>query len=141
MEPTTPATPGQPWMTVLLLLVLGVMFLNPNGCQPGLPNQPSPSQKATAATYIYEKDTTAVPSEVQAALGKLNVDRLEDSFIASVFEQDTTDGDGDIPDQYKVPLQAAKEAGLPALVVTSGTLVLKVVKNPQTEQDVLGAVQ
>ena len=142
MEPTTTTTTspeGQPWMTILLLLGLGLVFLNPQGCSPN-PSSPNPTTKATAATYVYEKDQTAIPSGVLAGLNRLNLDRLDDSFIGSVFEQDTMDGDGQVPDQYKVPLKAAQDAGLPALVVTSGATVLRVVKNPQTEQEVTGAV-
>jgi len=128
---------------VLGLLLIGLVLLLGNGqsCQPNSPgpNQPA-TLKATAATYVYEKSQTAIPSPVLAALNRLNVDRSAESFVASVFEQDTTDGDEQIPDQYKVPLAAAKETGLPALVVTAGQLVLKVVKNPQTEADVIGAI-
>ena len=148
---TTPVTPlpaptPQPWMTVVLLGA--ILFMALKGCNPTNPDSPNPPnpppvvviQKPTAATYVYEKDTTAVPSGVMAGLNRLNLDRLGDSFIASVFEQDTVDGDGEIPDQYKVALKSAKDSGLPALVVTSGLVVLKVVKNPQTEQDVIGAL-
>ena len=72
-----------------------------------------------------------------AALDKLNRER---KIIANSFEQDTKDGQGEVPDQYKVPLQAAKAAGLPALVITAGATVLKVVKNPKTEAEVMEAL-
>jgi len=145
-EPTIPATPpNNGWMTILLIGGLLWFSLSPQGCNPNpsLPNPTTPPvvvQKPTAATYVYEKDTTAIPSGVLAGLNRLNLDRLGDSFIASVFEQDTVDGEGETPDQYKVALKSARESGLPSLVVTSGAVVLKVVKNPQTEQDVIGAL-
>jgi hypothetical protein len=95
-------------------------------------------QEATAVTYVYEKDVTAVPVPVLVAINRLN---REKKVVASHFEEDTTDGDEQVPDQYKVPLKAAQDAGLPALVVTAGEKVLKVVKDPKTEQQVLEAVQ
>lgn len=104
------------------------------------PNPPpvDPTTKATAATYVYEKDDGDIPTPVVVALNRLN---REKNIVATPFEDDTTDGDGEVPDQYKVPLEAAKEAGLPSLVVTAGATVLKVVKAPTTEADVIEAVQ
>lgn len=93
--------------------------------------------KATAATYVFEKDDGGVPAPVTAALSKLNSSGIR----ATPFEEDTTDGSGEVPDQYKVPLKAAQEAGLPALVVTAGARVLRVVKEPKTEAEVLEAVK
>jgi hypothetical protein len=61
--------------------------------------------------------------------------------VATVFEDDTRDGSGEVPDQYKVPLAAAQQAGLPALVVTAGDKVLKVAKDPKTEAEVMEAAQ
>lgn len=93
--------------------------------------------KATAAVYIYEKDTTAIPPAVGAALNRLN---REKQIVATLFEQNTTDGTGETPKQYVVPLAAAKQAGLPALVVTAGEKVLRVVVDPQTEAQVMEAI-
>lgn len=98
---------------------------------------PPPEVKATAATFVYEKSDHAVPSPVLAALNRLN---REKGVIATLFDHDQRDGTESIPDQYEVPLKAAKEVGLPALVVTAGSVVLKVVKNPTTEQQVMEAV-
>jgi hypothetical protein len=92
--------------------------------------------KADAATYVYEKDQTAIPSPVLAALDKLN----RRGVRATTFDDDTVDGAGQTPDQYKAPLKAATEAGLPALVVTAGEQVLRTVKDPRTEAAVLEAV-
>lgn len=102
-----------------------------------LPPPPGPDSPATAATYIYEKDNTAIPVGVSTGLNRLN---REKNIRATLFEEDTVDGDGDVPDQYKVPLEAATKAGLPALVVTAGDAVLKVVKDPRTEQQVMEAI-
>lgn len=108
---------------------------------PDTPDPPGP--QATAATYVYEKDTTAIPAPVLSAIDKINRAQPPDAkkkIIASVFEQDTVDGSGETPEQYRAALAAAREAGLPALVVTAGDTVLRIVKNPRSEQDILGAV-
>lgn len=113
-----------------LVLLLGVRL-------PSLPNVSWPTTtKATAATYVYEKDDHAIPSAVSAALNTLN----RQGILATTFEVDTTDGTGDVPDQYKAALAAAKDAGLPTLIVTAGDKVLRVVKNPKSEAEVIGAV-
>lgn len=106
------------------------------GGGPGPGPTPVPSE-ATAATYIYEKDNTAIPAPVSAALNRLNRER---KIVATSFEEDTLDGSGQVPDQYEVPLVAARAAGLPALVVTAGSNVLRVVKDPRTEQQVFEAI-
>ena len=58
----------------------------------------------------------------------------------SAVVDDGADGAGDVPQQYAAPLAAAREAGLPALVVTAGETVLKVVKSPTTAAQVMEAV-
>lgn len=94
--------------------------------------------KATAATFIYEKDLHVVPGPVFAALNKLN---REQNIVATVYEEDTKDGTGDVPEQYKSALEEARKAGLPALVVMAGTKVVKIVVNPKTEAEVLDAIR
>jgi len=98
----------------------------------------APSQGVTQATYVYEKDDTAVPGAVQFALNRLNRER---KIVATLFEDDTTDGMGEVPDQYKVALKAAQDAGLPALVVQAGDKVVRVVKDPKTEAEVMEAAR
>ena len=95
--------------------------------------------KPTAATYVYEKSLHPLPKGVLSALTKLNVERPT-GFVGSVFEQNTRTGTGTVPAQYKLAVETAIAAGLPALVVQSGGTVLKVVKNPLTEAQVLEAV-
>ena len=95
-----------------------------------------PTTKPTAATYVYEKDDTAIPSGVMAGLNRLN---REKKILATVYEDDTTNGKDSVPEQYKAPADAARKEGLPALVFTSGNVVLKVVKAPKTEQEVFEA--
>ena len=91
----------------------------------------------TAAVYVYEKDMTAVPTGVVIGLNVLNRDR---GIVATLLEADTTDGDGEIPDQYRPALAAAKDRGLPALVVLSGSTVLSIVQAPADSDSVTGAV-
>jgi hypothetical protein len=91
--------------------------------------------KISQVTYVYEKDDHAIPAPVQAALNKLN---REKDIIATIFEQDTVDGDGEVPEQYKLALATAKKEGLPSLVVQAGpTKVVRVIKNPTTDKQVL----
>lgn len=119
-------------IALVLLLVFLASVLQKDGPGPLLPGP-----KPTAVTYVYEKDQHVVPPPVLAALNKLNRDK---GIIATVFEQDVKDGTGDVPEQYKLALDAAKKAGLPALVVLNDKGVLRVVKDPKTEDDVLKAV-
>jgi hypothetical protein len=93
--------------------------------------------KPTAATYTIDDKQHSVPPPVAAALDKLN----RQGILATVDEVDTTDGSGDVPDQYKVSRPAAIAAGLPALVVMSGEKVLRTVKDPRTEEAVMEAVK
>lgn len=111
--------------------------LSMQGCK--LPSEwpaiPTWTTKATAATYVWEKDQGGVPAAVMSGLNKLNTER---KIIATEFERDTKNGNQQIPAQYKVAVEAAKE--LPALVAQSGDRVLKVTKSPKTEDDVLKGV-
>lgn len=117
----------------LVLFLLAVALIIQRGkVGPLLPS------KATSVVYVYEKDLHVVPNQVQSAINKLNRER---KVTASIFDKDTVDGSGETPEQYKVALEAAKQAGLPCLVIQSGNVVLKVVKDPKTEQSVLEVVK
>lgn len=94
------------------------------------------TEVATSAVYVHEKDDTAIPSGVMAGLNRLN---REKGIVATVFEDDSTDGDGEVPEQYKLPLEAARKHGTPALVVMAGGKVLRVV-TVETAEQVMGAV-
>jgi hypothetical protein len=92
--------------------------------------------KATAVSYVYDDKRHLIPPPVASALSKLN----ERGVVATMDEVDTLDGEGEVPDQYRVSRPAAIKAGLPALVVMGGERVLRVVPSPKTEEAVLGAV-
>ena len=98
------------------------------------PVTPPVTVKATAVTYVYEKDQHALPSPVLAALNKIN---REKGVIATVFEIDTKSGTREIPAQYRATVAAAQQVGLPVLIVQAGDKVLKSVKDPKTEASVL----
>ena len=125
-------------MRPLLLLAAGLFLLA--GPLPEIPwTVPALTAPAvTAAVYVYEKDMTAVPTGVVIGLNVLNRDR---GIVATLLEADTTDGDGEIPDQYRPALAAAKDRGLPALVVLSGSAVLSIVQAPADSDAVTGAVK
>lgn len=103
---------------------------------PDPPPPVDPDNKALAATFVYEKDEHVVPAAVLSGLNKLNRER---KIIATLLDDDTTDGGGNIPEQYKLIVPAARAAGLPALVVTGAKGVIRVVKSPTTEAQVLEA--
>jgi hypothetical protein len=84
-------------------------------------------RKPTAVVYVYEKDDTAVPVGVTVGLDRLNRER---GVVATLLEDDSTDGDGDVPEQYVAALEAARREGLPAIVVLSGSTVLSTTKAP-----------
>lgn len=101
----------------------------------GPPDQPEPSQpsqptttdkKVTQVTYVYERTESTVPGSVQTLFRQLN----GRGVLATAVDDDTITGTGQIPEQYRVAFAAAKEAGLPCLVVQSGDVVLKAVRSP-----------
>lgn len=125
------------WATDILLLALGVVVI---AAPLKLPEWKVPQivvTKATAAVYVYEKDNTGIPVAVAVGIDRLNRER---QIVATMCEADAKDGTGQVPEQYALAIAEAKNAGLPALVVLSGSSVNKVVKNPQTTDDVLKAV-
>jgi len=116
---------------VTVLLVLAAAWLAFGG---ELPNWVSPSGKPTAATYVHVVKTP-IPDAVSSGLSKLN----EQGIVATHYAKGTTDGPGDVPDQYKVAVAASNE--LPFLVTQAGDKVLRVVNDPRTEEAVLEAAQ
>jgi hypothetical protein len=74
-----------------------------------------PKPKPDAVVYVYEKDDTAMPSEVMTMLDRLN----RAGILATDIDDDVTDGDGQVPDQYRAAIDAARLAGLPAFVLLS----------------------
>jgi hypothetical protein len=91
--------------------------------------------KVTAAVYVFEQRDGGIQSELRGALDKLN----RASITATEFDVSGTDGKGELPDQYKTAVPAAKEHGLPSFVVLAGDKVLNVVKAPKTEAEMLTA--
>lgn len=93
--------------------------------------------KPTKATYVFEKDAGSIPPGVAVALDNLN----RQGILATAFEDNTIDGTGEVPEQYKIALDAARLGGpLPVLIVQSGDEVLSITKSPLTEADVMEAV-
>lgn len=125
----------KPKFGFLLLILVGVLLLIAGGWSPVSVLSPS---KVTDVVYVYEKDSGGVPPAVGAGLSKLN----EQGIMATTHEVDSKDRDGEIPEQYKNAVPAAKAAGLPALVAsTAGQKVLRTVKAPTTEEAVLEAAK
>jgi hypothetical protein len=91
----------------------------------GLPDSPV---LTTAAIYVYEKDHGPVPAALGQALHKLN---QEHAIHALAVDQDVG-GTG----QTRVAIDAARAAGLPALVLLNNGIVTKIIRNPSTEEHV-----
>lgn len=121
------------WASGCVLVVSGALLLA-GASLPHIPiNLPSPitvptTTKATACVYVYEKDAGPIHPSILAALDKINRDK---KIPATLFEQDTKDGTGETPEQYKAALDAAKKATLPAFVVLSGSSVISAVSAPK----------
>lgn len=120
----------------LVLILLGLLIKFDLGALFELPIPDQPTT-VTAAVYVYEKDDGPVPSGVYAGIEKLN---REKNILASLFEDDTVDGTGETPEQYKPALEAARAKSIPSLVVLSGTTVVAIVEKPQTEAEILEAI-
>jgi hypothetical protein len=99
-----------------------------------------PNQKITRVTWVWEKDDGPIPRYVATALQKLSDPAGGYSVVATDFEDDTTDGDGQVPDQYKLALETSKTTGVPVLVLQSDGIVVKTMK-PKTEAEILEAVR
>jgi hypothetical protein len=126
--------------TLAIILLLAGAFLiggkGEGGCS--WPNWPSVIAPAavTKVTYVHD-EKAPLPSGVLAGIAELN----SKGIVASNYPDDATDGDGDVPDQYKIALPAAKAVGIPALVVQAGDKVLRTVAKPTTKQQVLEAAK
>jgi hypothetical protein len=79
-----------------------------------------------------------VPPSVEFALNEIN---KGGKIVASVIEDDIQDVSGQTPQQFKVAVDTAKKEGLPALVVEAGETVVRTVKAPTTETEVLEAIE
>lgn len=91
----------------------------------------------TQSTYVYEKDQSGgVPPGVQFALREINA---AGKIAAASIEVDVKDSTGNTPPQYKVAVESAKTAGLPALIVQAGDKVVKTVSAPETTEQVFEA--
>lgn len=124
------------WRSIILLVLATLNLVYQQGWLGGGASPFSPA--VTAVTYVYEKDESPVPSAVQAAINTLN---REQKVLATIYEDDNEDGTGEVPAQYKVAYEAAKQAGLPALVATAGDKVVRTVKAPKTDAEVLEAAR
>lgn len=100
------------------------------------PENPPEPRTVTQVVYCFEKDQTPIYPGVAEALTELNKRGIK----ATEFERDTTDGDGQIPEQYKAARQAALDSGLPALVVEYSDGGLVVVDDPRNADEIIDAV-
>ena len=131
MSPKRYGLSGGDWFVLAIIAILVVSFVKKQ--------EPVVDAKIDRITYVYEKDDTVIPAPVSYALRQINDG--DSGIIASEFEKDTVNGVGEVPEQYVIALKAAKERGLPALVVQAGEKVVRVVRDPKTEDDVMGVLE
>jgi len=93
----------------------------------------TPVATVDRAVLVYEKDTDVIPPAVRAGINALNTRGI----VAVLYEVNDLE---EVKPAYVVPVEAAKKSGLPSLVVLAGDKVVRVVKSPATEADVLEAV-
>lgn len=95
------------------------------------------TDEVTQVTYVYEKERAPVPNSIRLGLRRVQ----REGITAGEIDQDARTGDGNVPSQYKIAIDAAKEAGIPALVVQAGDKIVKVIQNPQDFNEVLEAIK
>jgi hypothetical protein len=128
----------KPWAFILAGIAIALAPLLPGEVTIPLPGWGVVTPVVTAAVYVHEQRDGGVPSGVMAGLNRLN---REKGIVATVFDDDGVTGEDTVPLQYREPLQAAREAGLPAFVVMGGGKVLRVVKAPTTADAIVEAVE
>jgi len=99
---------------------------------------PPPPQSVARVTYVYEKDDGSLPVGVVEAFHEINA---AGDIIASEFEQNTVDGDGEVPQQYQTALAQAKDAGLPAAVIEYADGSVAVIQAPTTKEQILAPLR
>ena len=109
----------------IVIIVIILLLLNGGGS----------GGKPDAVTYVYEKDNGPVPAFVASALDELNTR----GYLATPVDDDAIDGDGQVPDGEKVAIEASKAIGVPCLITSKGSKVIKTIKNPLTKEEILKA--
>lgn len=116
--------------TICVVLGLLLLYAKQSPADPNAPPVVAPATPGTAAVYVYEKDDGRIPPAVLAAIDQLK----RRGVSASLFERDTRDGAGQVPDQYALAHAEAERVGLPALVITAGGRVVGTLKAPTGAQ-------
>lgn len=97
---------------------------------------PSISKPDTVAV-VYESSETIPEPYVTGALRTLTGEGLQ----ARAFDKDVVTGTGETPVYLAKAIKAAKDNGLPALVIMSSGDVIKVQDLPKTQQEILEAAK
>lgn len=103
---------------------------------------PADPSAITAVVYVYEKDDGTTPPGVLSGLNRLNRER---KIPATNVDDDVTNGDGEVPEQYKIPIAETRAKSpadklKPALVVMRGGKA-DVWHDVTTELDVMEAAK
>ncbi len=97
-------------------------------------DDPDTTQKVSQITYVFAKERADPPSEITQVLTELG--KQEGVHVGQIDHEART-GSGNFPSQYLVARDAAKNAGLPALVFQASDKVLLTMQNPKTQDAVL----
>lgn len=95
-----------------------------------------PTPQVTSVVYLHKK-STRIPPAVKGAINEIN---RGGEIRASLHLYSTTDGDGEVPDQFKPAVEAVSEHELPTLVILAGDEVVDRIADPRTKDDVLEAL-
>lgn len=110
-----------------LLLIL-VAILWPTGA--------SPFASVDTAVVVYESEKGPLPNYVFGAFRQ-----LEEDYDVRAIDDDVTTGLGDQPDHVQEAITAARENGLPALVLTGGGKVIRAMDLPGSMEKILEIVK
>lgn len=89
-------------------------------------NVVTPVATVDRGTYFYDFRKTPVPQDIKDAFREINE---RDGIVF-----DFCDVSGDIPASYQAGRDAAQKAGLPSVVMMSGSTVAKVLHSPSGKQ-------
>ena len=123
----------KPWAFIFAGIAIALAPLLPGEVTIPLPGWGVVVSSVDRAVLVYEKDTDVIPPAVRAGINALNTRGI----VAVLYEVNDSE---EVKPAYVVPVDAAKKSGLPSLVVLAGDKVVRVVKSPATEADVLEAV-
>lgn len=90
----------------------------------------------TGIVYVYESETSSVPVHVASAFGKLGDERE-----TRIIDDDVITGEGGVPEHLKAAIAAARNHGLPSIVLLSNDDVSSVHDVPKSREEIEALVK